>query len=135
MSSNTRTRLFWSDAHVARARSHDQRYSLCAHQTTLFMSCARHTDEAQHARGAVFTLQVERLQRKFAGIHSTLAQQHAMGGASMKASEFAERMSLMSLADSTSLSALGARLRSRRRDTGVDQGPSESPSPVGAPLL
>jgi hypothetical protein len=49
--------------------------------------------------------QVERLQRKFALIHSTLAQQATLQAAppGVKQSDLTERMSLMSLADSVSL--------------------------------
>jgi hypothetical protein len=55
-------------------------------------------------------LQVERLQRKFALIHSTLAQQSAMAapGPGRQAAAVAERLSLMSLAESGSLGASGA---------------------------
>jgi len=56
-------------------------------------------------------LQVERLQRKFALIHSTLAQQSAMAqapGPGRAAAAAAERLSLMSLAESGSLGASGA---------------------------
>jgi hypothetical protein len=55
-------------------------------------------------------LQVERLQRKFALIHSTLAQQSAMAapGPGRAAAAVAERLSLMSLAESGSLGASGA---------------------------
>ncbi|GBF91812.1 dynamin ARC5 [Raphidocelis subcapitata] len=52
---------------------------------------------------------VERLQRKFALIHTTLAQQAALAGAAASAarpSELSERMSLVSLTESVSLSAL-----------------------------
>ncbi len=65
-------------------------------------------------------LQVERLQRKFALIHSTLAQQSAMAapGPGRAAAAVAERLSLMSLAESGSLGASGA-FAAQRRSGGV----------------
>eukprot|EP00775_Hariotina_reticulata_P003076 gene3076-3355_t len=66
--------------------------------------------------------QVEKLQSKFALIHSTLAQQAALQEApagAVKQSELAERMSLMSLTDSASLCSLGKlRLPSGRAAAG-----------------
>ena len=52
--------------------------------------------------------QVERLQRKFAAIHSTLAQQAALQDAppGVKRSELAERLSLVSLSESVALTSL-----------------------------
>jgi hypothetical protein len=58
---------------------------------------------------------VERLQRKFALIHATLAQQTAMGSTPNKAADFAERLSLMSLAESASITAMGARMKASGR--------------------
>jgi hypothetical protein len=64
-------------------------------------------------------VQVERLQRKFALIHSTLAQQAALQAAppGVKQSDLTERMSLMSLADSVSLCSL-SKLRLPRAPSG-----------------
>lgn len=64
-------------------------------------------------------LQVERLQRKFALIHSTLAQQATLQSAppGVKQSDLTERMSLMSLADSVSLSSF-SKLRLPRAPSG-----------------
>uniref|UniRef100_A0A383VV88 Dynamin-type G domain-containing protein n=1 Tax=Tetradesmus obliquus TaxID=3088 RepID=A0A383VV88_TETOB len=63
--------------------------------------------------------QVERLQRKFALIHSTLAQQATLQSAppGVKQSDLTERMSLMSLADSVSLSSF-SKLRLPRAPSG-----------------
>ncbi|KAI8476585.1 MAG: P-loop containing nucleoside triphosphate hydrolase protein [Monoraphidium minutum] len=51
--------------------------------------------------------QVERLQRKFAMIHATLAQQAALAGSASRPSEVAERMSLLSLTESVTLTSIG----------------------------
>jgi hypothetical protein len=60
--------------------------------------------------------QVERLQRKFALIHTTLAQQAALASAaSGRPSEVSERMSLVSLTESVSLSVLGAAARQQQQ--------------------
>lgn len=77
----------------------------------------------EHAlKVAACLCQVEKLQSKFALIHSTLAQQAALQEApagALKQSELAEHMSLMSLTDSASLCSLGKlRLPSGRGTTG-----------------
>jgi hypothetical protein len=75
---------------------------------------------------------VERLQRKFALIHSTLAQQATLQAAppGVKQSDLTERMSLMSLADSVSLSSF-SKLRLPRAPSG-SMAPLPSMSQGGA---
>lgn len=72
---------------------------------------------------------MERLQRKFALIHATLAQQNAMSaaGGARGGNDYAERLSLMSLAENASITSLGAKLKasgSMRRALGGQGGGS-----------
>lgn len=79
---------------------------------------------------------MERLQRKFALIHATLAQQTAMGSTPNKAADFAERLSLMSLAESASITAMGARMKASGRSVGTcPAGPVVAPRGVPAHSL
>eukprot|EP00878_Enallax_costatus_P027634 GHUV01029771.1.p1 GENE.GHUV01029771.1~~GHUV01029771.1.p1 ORF type:complete len:233 (+),score=108.21 GHUV01029771.1:182-880(+) len=73
--------------------------------------------------------QVERLQNKFRMIHSTLAQQATLQAAPagpLKQSDLAERMSLMSLTDSVSLSNLSKLRLPRQANSSGSNGPADT---------